>query len=206
MSHTVAFILAAAVLNQQPSRVAIVALTDSAGTRLHIAYPAGTSHDQIREDFRRLQEASGWPVQLVGVSDEREGPVATVAFLAPPQSPPTIWPLVLALQRYDLITIAYVGPCAVSQGQFENRYVTVQWNGDGASMVYNIRLKRHDAPSVIALMAPEVRRSAPSRGASALPWLILAVLVLSAAAGAGAYFAAAKFLVAPAGAGEGGRT
>ncbi len=184
-------------------RAAVVAMAEGEWMRVYIAYPPGTSAEQVQQDLAAVCDVGKLESRDLQLKPSEASTVA-VCYLRP--KPDTgkrsipIWPFVYALRRFDELAIAYIGRGRPAEGKVENDFVEVRWKASAAGINYFVRVKRRDFAGLSELTAgfggQSVGVARPARGGNTLAALALVVL-LALAAAAVTYWGARKILGVP---------
>lgn len=179
----------------EPAGAAVVITRAPEGITVHIAYPEGTTEEDMRRDVEAIAVWSGWELSTPSFTQESPGVSSSFRVTGgAPGSQLTVWPFVAALAERRRIAVSYVGPGTPGQGRFENQHVTVNWQATTAGITYTVEVKRLgfrtleelSAPPPAALVAVQRR----------IPWASIAgLLALALSAGMMTYYLARRVML-----------
>ncbi len=156
---------------------------------LTISYPNNVPRTQIEQDLGIIQQASSWRFSPPGITKHKDETQATAVMrdTAPANAPPAnpVWPVVLALKRFNRITVALMGSTYTGGvGPVSTPYVEGQWSGQGSFRCCDLTVKDRSFETLQQLAAqPKVGARASTDDREPLQrsrgWYILIVVALS---------------------------
>lgn len=126
--------------------IAVVGIGGAMST-LTVGYPSDPGLDQARRDAAELAVAGRWEVSPPDRAETEQGVFyesqITPALALDAQGQVPIFPFLSAFRRYSGVKLCFVGEAAGPQGAFHdaNRFVEAQWNREGSTVTYDIRVK-----------------------------------------------------------------
>lgn len=130
------------------ARVVAVVVTGvgEAQGELTVSYPTKVERAQAEADLATMQAHGGWHLSAPQLADSK-GETQVVARMTPGPAvsggqDAVVWPLVLALKRYDRIGVALLGQLAAEPaGRVDNAYVHAVWSGGAGLSSFDVTVR-----------------------------------------------------------------
>ncbi|NSW57404.1 MAG: hypothetical protein HPY44_15455 [Armatimonadetes bacterium] len=164
--------------------VAVVFSAAGAGRfSITVSYPTTVSREQAEADLATMQQATGWRFAAPEVTTEQGlTQVSAILFDSPSAKGSPVWPVVLALKRYNRVTVLLAGIGGTGiEGDINGKFVRGTWSGGGGVWCCDLTVVDRSFHSM-----EELRRGAGQQvsGNSSEPlqrrrsWVILAVFAV----------------------------